>query len=120
MSKQTTGNYGEALARAFLAERGYLHLESNWHCSHGEIDIITQDQNTLVFVEVRTRHSTTTESAFASITPRKREKIIASAHLYLETHQYPHDTDWRIDIIAVSLTPSRKEIVEHIEDALNW
>lgn len=120
MSKQTTGNYGEALALTFLTERGYLHVESNWRCPYGEIDIIAQDQNTLVFVEVRTRHSATTETAFASITPRKREKIITSSHLYLETHQYPHDTDWRIDIIAVSLSTSHKETVEHIEDALNW
>lgn len=119
VSKKRTGTYGEQLAANFLLAKGYTILETNWHCAHGELDIVAQDGDALVFVEVKTRHSATTEEALIGITPRKRERLINSAHTYIaETGR--SQADWRIDVIAVALPQSRPPVIDHVEDALGW
>ncbi|MEO0563229.1 MAG: YraN family protein, partial [Chloroflexota bacterium] len=110
-NKTNTGRYGEALAKAHLEEKGYAILAINWKHLRGEIDVIAQSGPTTVFVEVRTRHAETTESAFASITMAKRQKMIAAAHAYLEEHNLPEDTEWRIDVIAVAIPKYTKPII---------
>ena len=49
------GNKGEDLAAEMLAEKGYVIISANWRDKHKEIDIIAMDDDTLVFVEVKTR-----------------------------------------------------------------
>ena len=117
---QVTGQHGEQIAVDYLRNKGYDILTRNWHCTYGEIDIVAQDQDTLVFVEVRSRHTETTESAFASITPRKRERMVNSAYIYLDAQALLAETDWRIDVIAVALPHSGPPIVDHVENALDW
>ena len=60
MRRQTLGRRGEAFAADHLTGRGWTILQRNWRCVHGEIDIIatTPGTGTVVFVEVRTRAST--------------------------------------------------------------
>lgn len=111
-----TGKQGEQLAAQFLRESGYEVIATNWHCARGEIDIVARKTDTLVFVEVKTRRGRLTEAAFASMTPHKRERLIASAYAYLDEHAV--DGAWRIDVIAVAL--SRQPVIEHVEDALGW
>ena len=72
-----------------------------------------------MFVEVRSRHSKTTETALETLTPRKREKMLALALLYIAEHQLT-GVQWRIDVIAVAVTRAIPPIVEHVEDALDW
>lgn len=115
---RNTGAIGEVLAARHLEKAGYSIITTNWHCRYGEIDIIAQKDDTLVFVEVRTRRTQTTESAFASITPSKREKLIKSANLYLQANNI--DCAWRIDVIGVALRHGGKPRIEHVEDALDW
>ncbi|MBZ0278608.1 MAG: YraN family protein [Anaerolineae bacterium] len=117
-TKQATGQRGELLARTYLVERGYIIIETNWRCPHGEIDIVAQHETGLVFVEVRTRHADTTDPALESIVPRKQRHMIKSAQQYLNRHNL--DTDWRIDIIAIALPSTGLPVIEHFEDALGW
>jgi putative endonuclease len=119
-TRKNTGKRGEALAAGFLRQRAYHILDTNWRTNSGEIDIIAQKDKTLVFVEVRTRRATSTETAFASITPAKRAKLIKSAYAYLNTHSISDDTPWRIDVIAVALWHGQPPQIEHVEDALGW
>jgi putative endonuclease len=77
------GARAEALAAAFLAERGLQMVARNFRTRLGEIDLIARDGNTLVFVEVRQRRSGTFGGAAASITAAKRARLIAAARLYL-------------------------------------
>lgn len=113
------GQQGETLARQHLQSKNYTILAENWHCKFGELDIIAQDGKTVVFVEVKTRRSTHTEDAFAAITASKRQKLIASAHLYL-AEQNISETMWRIDVIGVAIPRHGVPIIEHVEDALDW
>ncbi|MEO1165962.1 MAG: YraN family protein [Chloroflexota bacterium] len=121
MSKQSLGTHGETLATAYLEDNQYIIIERNWHCQRGEIDIIAQDTQTgeWVFCEVKTRRSTKTADAFASITPQKQAKMIASAQTYMHTHDL-EDVAWRIDAIAVAIRPHQAPLIDHAKDALAW
>jgi len=119
VKKKQFGQKGEAFALAHLKKRGYTIITTNWQCPYGEIDIIARQENTLVFVEVRSRHSHSTEAAFSSIDNRKRKKLQASAYAYLSEHE-SEDILWRIDVIAIAIPREGAPIVEHLENALDW
>jgi putative endonuclease len=119
MEKRAFGQSGESIATDYLTGRGYTIIEVNWRCRHGEIDIIARDASTIVFVEVRSRHSTSTETAFESITTRKRAKMIRAAQLYLAQNKL-EAAEWRIDAVAVAIPKTGDPLVEHVENALDW
>jgi putative endonuclease len=79
------GARAEAQARAFLEARGLRVIAQNFRTRRGEIDLIAQDGETLVFVEVRQRRSAAFGGAAASITSAKRARVIAAAQAYLAT-----------------------------------
>jgi putative endonuclease len=118
-TKKPFGQYGENLAVKHLQQGGYQIVGRNWRCSLGEIDIIARHGTTLVFVEVRSRHTANTEAAFESITPTKRSRMIALAHAWLADHD-AEDEDWRVDVVAIAQPRGGHPIIEHVEDALGW
>ena len=75
-STKRTGAAGEDIARKHLREKGYAILDSNWSTTFGELDIIAQRGDELVFVEVKTRRGVGTEAALAAVTPAKRERML--------------------------------------------
>jgi putative endonuclease len=117
---QKTGARGEKLALTFLSDKGLAIVETNWRCPQGEIDIVARDAQTLVFVEVRSRRADSTERAFASVSPLKREKMIAAAYAYLAAHDLDDNAVWRIDVVAVAFARGGKVVIDHVEDALGW
>lgn len=85
MLKQLLGKFAENRAEKLLAAAGLRILERNYRCRHGEIDLIAQDDTTLVFVEVRSRSRRDFGTAAESITSAKQRRIIAAAKHYLAT-----------------------------------
>lgn len=77
------GREAEELALQFLIAAGLRLRSRNYACRLGEIDLILQDGDTLVFVEVRQRRSARFGSAAESITRGKQDKLIAAARHYL-------------------------------------
>lgn len=77
------GRRGEDAAVIFLQQNGLSVIARNYHCRFGEIDIIAQDGDVLVFVEVRMRSSNNFGGAAASITAAKRGKLLRTARHYL-------------------------------------
>jgi putative endonuclease len=116
---QPFGQRGELLAADYLKRQGYTIVTSNWRCKYGEIDIVAQKDNRLVFVEVRTRHASTTEAAFESISPHKQKRMTASAQTYIADHGLDA-TDWRVDVIGIAIPRVGAPVIEHAEDALGW
>ncbi len=55
MTSREFGERGEYLARLFLEEKGYLFIRANFRCVGGEIDLIMQENDEIVFIEVKTR-----------------------------------------------------------------
>lgn len=80
---QGRGAAAEALAADFLAGRGLSIVARNVRCRRGEIDLVCLDRGTLVFVEVRLRTGNRFGGAAASITARKRERIVHAARWWL-------------------------------------
>lgn len=120
MSKtRKTGDKGEAIAQHYLTEKGYSIIDTNWSTRFGELDIIAKQGDLHVFVEVKTRHSKNTESAFASITPAKREKMIKAIYQYLHDKELD-EIDWRVDAVGVALRRNQPPIIDHVEDAFDW
>jgi putative endonuclease len=94
------GHEMENLACAHLKKAKLRLLLRNYRCKMGEIDLIMQDNQYLVFLEVRYRSQANYGSSLESITPIKERKLIRTAQYYLLTHQ--HTTHLaRFDIVAI-------------------
>ena len=94
------GSWGERLAAEHLRRRGYDVLETNYRCPRGEIDIVARDGQSLVFVEVRTRRSSSHGTPQESITTAKQRKLVEVAQTYLQEREVG-EVSWRIDVVAV-------------------
>lgn len=116
--RKKTGQQGEAVAAAYLERRGYTIVARNWRCQTGELDIVAQQGDTLVFVEVRTRRGQQFGSPEESVTPAKQARLIELAHTWLQqTATAP--AVWRIDVIAVRWAAGLPRI-NHLENAVGW
>lgn len=103
------GQIGEDLAAAHLTELGYKILTRNWHCDRGELDIVAQDGNVLVFIEVKTRRSTRCGTAQEAIDQRKQEKLRHLAHRYIHATNTTA-AQYRFDVVAVHMAANDKTI----------
>lgn len=120
MKRRDVGILGEKLAQNFLKQRGYHILQTNYRCPEGEIDIVTEHRDSLVFIEVRTKKNLKFGSPEESITPAKKAKLRAVASRYLQAHDNL-PSSWRIDVVAIELDQrdriSRIELIENaVED----
>lgn len=119
MNRRKIGALGERIALDYLKKQGYSIRERNFRCREGEIDIIAEKDDFLVFIEVRTRRSSSFGTPEESVTPSKVEKLIALAQTYVESHE-DLPPFWRIDVVAVELTPRGKvSRIELIENAIS-
>ncbi len=115
----TTGRLGEAFAVEYLVGQGYEILQNNYRKQFGEVDIIARDQGTLVFIEVKTRHSKVFGSPSEAVTARKQRQLSKIAQDYLLTHQL-NDTAARFDVIGITLDQhSRPATIELIRNAFD-
>jgi len=94
------GQKGEALAEEFLIDQGYRIVERNFKNKLGEIDIIAQDDETLCFVEVRTRTSVWHGHPFESVTKSKQRKLTQVALSYMK-YKNLTEIHARFDCIAI-------------------
>ncbi len=112
------GANGEKAAAKFLKKNGYKILKKNFYSAHGEIDIIAQNKEYLVFVEVKSRKNS--EENFINyglpceaVDKNKQKHIIYTARCFLQN--YNKDKSMRFDIIEVYLDKEMK--INHIENA---
>jgi putative endonuclease len=118
MDRQEVGKLGEKTAQKFLKKQGYRIRETGFRCRHGEIDIIAQRKDCLVFVEVRAKSNLDFGTPEESITQAKKERLIASALTYTTTHQ-DLPSLWRIDVVAIEIDDKGKtRRIELIENAI--
>jgi len=94
------GRKGEEQARNYLAAAGVHILGTNLQTEYGEIDILGELDDTLIFFEVKTRHGNSFGEPESAIDRRKKEHMIQSAQSYI-MHNFESDPNWRIDVIAI-------------------
>ena len=116
---QWFGRSGEAIAARHLRKQGYRIIELNHRNRLGEIDIIAEEGDTLVFVEVKARRNPKLESPKAAVTLRKQRKIVQVAQVYLKAGGH-HQQRIRFDVVAISADtkPPRVELIRHAFDAI--
>ncbi|CAN5900371.1 YraN family protein [soil metagenome] len=98
-SRQRTGDEGEERALVYLQHAGLKLVQRSFLCKGGEIDLIMQDQASLVFVEVRARASDRFGGALASVTPAKQRRMVHAAQVYLQTLKATPAC--RFDVVAI-------------------
>ena len=112
-----TGDQGEKLALGYLKKKGYKLLECNWRKARGELDIVMQDGEFIVFIEVKTRtQDRNAISPKLQMTKTKITQVRKIAQHYLLEKRIDH-LQPRFDFLGVSLTAGQKPEIEHIENA---
>lgn len=114
MNTKITGDKGESLAMKYLNNKGYFILEKNWRFKRYEIDIIATIEKTLVFIEVKTRHTEYFGYPEKAVNKQKQRFLSEAAKDYLESKDFDYEN--RFDIISIILGNKETQI-EHIEDA---
>ncbi|MDF1498903.1 MAG: YraN family protein [Anaerolineales bacterium] len=113
---QALGSWGEEQAVRFLLRNGYRVIERNFRVWEGEIDVITERDGRIVFVEVKTRSSDLFGSPEESLSSRKQIRLYRAGCRYLELKSLL-DKPFQFDLIAIECTPSRQiERFTHYED----
>ncbi len=97
--RQRLGQQGEDEALAHLTLHGLTLVTRNFLCKCGEIDLVMRDGAHLVFVEVRQRADTRHGGAAASITPRKQQRMVRAAQVYLQ--RCATVPPCRFDVVAI-------------------
>jgi len=100
-SELNLGQQAEQWAYNHLQQQGLTLITKNYSCRRGEIDLIMQDKETLVFIEVRYRKSSTFGSALESVDRKKQTKLIFTAEHYIQ-QQKSSFTNYRFDVIAIT------------------
>ncbi len=94
------GDWGEQIAAEHLEAQGFRILERNWHSAEGELDILAELDECLVFVEVKARRSNEFGTPEEAVDARKQRRLQKAAWRYLEAADRLQ-ADWRIDVIAI-------------------
>ncbi len=115
-SRTRLGDLGEEAARRFLLDQGYQILAAKYRCRWGELDLVAQEGTELVFVEVRTRRSTSFGTPEESLTPGKVRRLQAACQHYLQ-HRAALDTPWRIDLVTVRMVQPGP-VIAHVRHAV--
>lgn len=126
LSSIQQGQLSEQLALNYLQAQGLKLLTKNYRCKLGEIDLIMQDAQAVVFIEVRFRKNDAFGNGGASVTNKKQLKIIKTASLYLQKNY--KNSSCRFDVVDVSYcrstskntltkTTSREYFINWVRDA---
>lgn len=107
------GALGEELAAGHLTGKGMTILERNWRCRYGELDLIAQDGDTVVFVEVKTRSGRGYGTPAEAVTFAKQGRIRRLAGLWL-TAQPRGWRQVRFDVVAIVIVAGRDPELEHL------
>ncbi len=101
MLSQIAGRQAERHAEKYLHRQGLTTLNKNYQCRFGELDLIMQDGDELVFIEVRLRSKQGFGSGADSITYHKQQRLTATAKHYLTQHSRGLNQYCRFDVISV-------------------
>ncbi len=113
--RRNFGQWGESTAVSYLVQKGYRILERNYRTPYGELDIIAQESDYLVFVEVKTRKNTQFGSPLEAVTYAKQQHLRRAAEIYLIEN--PTDLAIRFDVIAILKKSGQAPQIEHIYHA---
>jgi putative endonuclease len=107
------GAAGELAAKKYLQKNGLKYLTANFRSERGEIDLVFRDQDCLVFVEVKTRSTSSWTRPAAAVNARKRLRLTRCAFDYLRLLDNP-PVKIRFDIVEVLMTDGAISQTRHL------
>ncbi len=110
MSTFSKGKAIQNHVKKVLVEKGYFFIAENFKFKNGEIDLILQDGDFIVFIEVKSSWNT---DVFELLSPTKLKRFKAAIDYWLEFNG-KQDATWRADYIGVKVAEKGLKI-EHIE-----
>ncbi|MCW8858410.1 MAG: YraN family protein [Deltaproteobacteria bacterium] len=112
------GAWGEDQAAGYLKKQGMKILARNFSTPVGEIDIIAQYKNWIVFVEVKTRRSTVFGTPQEAVGQRKQQQIIRTAQWYLQSNR-SGKLQPRFDVVAILCQSDDNAEITHLPNAFS-
>jgi putative endonuclease len=110
------GQAAEISAERYLRRKGFRILERNRRSITGELDLIAETGNVLVFVEVKARRSSRYGGAVAAVNLRKQRRLVSLAAQYLAYHQIQNRA-CRFDVVLYDGDSAASLAIDHIENA---
>ena len=108
------GKWGEDKAAEYLLRKGYTIVERDWKSGRRDIDIVAIDDDTLVFVEVKTRRSRMFGEPEDAVDYRKRQSLQQAINHYIKSNRVHSEV--RFDIISIVGTIGSEPEIDHIKD----
>ncbi len=115
-TRKKLGNRGEKIAAKFLRKQDYQIIEKNYHSRLGEIDIVAKEDESIVFVEVKTRCSTDFGLPEEALSYDKRRRLSKLALGYL-AHRRIKDTNCRFDVVSILMDTRKVKYIKLIKNA---
>lgn len=107
------GQWAEKQALSFLQTQGFSLIVANYHCRYGEIDLIVQKDQEIIFVEVKARSSTRYAQSYETISLSKQKKIMKSALCFLENEPRFSAFYCRFDVICFDFFQQFAKKIQH-------
>jgi putative endonuclease len=117
LDKKALGARGEQAALRYLKRGGMRLRKRNWRSPSGEVDLVMQEGETIVFVEVRTRSSDPPEHPMETINVPKSRRMVRVAEDYVYRYKL-QDRPWRIDCVFVTFDTRGEPVFEHVRNAV--
>ena len=112
---QEIGNSGEAFVAEYLKKKGFIISARNFHSRFGEIDIIAENDDLILFVEVKTRSENSKIRPYEYVNLTKQRKIFITANIYLQCNG--HGLMPRFDVAEVFTSSNGKMTLNYFENA---
>ncbi len=112
---QVIGNSGEAFVAEYLKKKGYIISARNYHSRYGEIDIIAENDDEILFVEVKTRKESSVVRPYEYVNTAKQRKIFITASIYLQHNGFGLRP--RFDVAEVFTSDGGKMRLNYFENA---
>lgn len=126
--KQKIGELGESVAVKFLMKHNFSILERNYTKKWGEIDVITEKDSKLYFIEVKSvaretldnvLHETSDYRPEDNMHPWKLKRLSRTIQTYLLSNKVPEEKEWQLDLLVVFLDmKNRKAKIKTISDVI--
>ena len=117
-SRRETGAQWEKTAESFLLSHGLKLLQRNFSSRFGEIDLIMEDQGTVVFIEVKYRKSNQHGSGADAVTFHKQGRISRTAAWYLAKNPQRAEQICRFDVLSID--SQKKDRGAEKDQHINW
>ena len=117
--RRARGGEVEAAVAALLEENGYSILDRNWTMRGGELDLVAEKEDWLVFAEVRSRRGTSHGGAAESIGPTKRRRVVRAAATWAARAGLLDKRSIRFDVFSVQIRAEGRLEIDWIEAAFD-